>query len=317
MAKFSGTEVTGVPLWMITNPKTDSTYVYANDGKVHTISSSFAMGTALDTITTSAGNGACYYNNYIYFAKNTDIARFGPISNSPATTQAWWTSSPLSKTALTNTTYPAINGVTIPNHPMAYHQNRLYVGDVNASGIGCIHMINTKKGTYEGDTDDTTVPSAYNVLDFNYQWFPTCLEAFGNYLAIGVIEGSSTAVKQGNAKVLIWDTIATTTAPNIIAELPDPLITAMKYVNGILYVFSGSASGGMRISRYLGGEQFEELFYLDDQLPPFQGAVDYVINRVVWGNKTTTPAISGSVMALGSKVRNLQMGIHNILKSTA
>jgi len=34
------------------------------------------MGTALDTITTSTGNGAEYYNNYIYFAKNTDIARF-------------------------------------------------------------------------------------------------------------------------------------------------------------------------------------------------------------------------------------------------
>ena len=153
-------------------------------------------------------------------------------------TQAWWTSSPLSKTALANTTYPSINGVVIPNHPMAVHQNRLYVGDVNSSGIGIISMINTKKTTYEGDTDDTTVPSAYNVLDFNYQWFPTCLEPYGNYLAIGVIEGASTAVKQGNAKVLIWDTLATTTAPNIIAELPDPLITAMKYVNGVLYVFS-------------------------------------------------------------------------------
>jgi len=316
MAKFSGTEITGVPLWIITNPKTTSTYVYANDGKVHTIKSDITMDTALDAVTSSEGNGASYYNNYIYFAKNTDIARFGPLDGTAATDQDWWTSSPLSKTALTNTTYPQISGVEIPNHPMAYHQNRLYVGDV-AVGIGCIHMINTKKTTYEGDTDDTTVPSAYNVLDFNYQWFPTCLESYGNYLAIGVIEGASTSVKQGNAKVLIWDTIATTTAPNVIAELPDPLITAMKYVNGILYVFSGSASGGMRISRYLGGEQFEELFYLDDQYPPFQGAVDYVINRIVWGTRTTTPSATGSVFALGSKVRNLQMGIHNILKSTA
>ena len=317
MAKFSGTEITGVPLWTITNPKTTNTYVYASDGKVHTINSSLAMTTALTTVTTSSGNGGAYYNNYIYFAKNTDIARYGPLSNSPTMTQSWWVASPLSKTALANTTYPTINGVSIPNHPIAYHQNRLYVGDVNSSGIGIISMINTKKTTYEGDTDDTTVPSAYNVLDFNYQWFPTCIESYGNYLAIGVIEGGSTSVKQGNAKVLIWDTIATTTAPNIIAELPDQLITAMKYVNGILYVFSGSASGGMRISRYLGGESFEELFYLDDQYPPLQGAVDYQINRIVWGASTTTPAVSGSVFSLGSKVRNLQMGVQNILKSTA
>lgn len=317
MAKFSGTEVTGVPLWFINNAKTDTTYLYASDGKVHTISNTFAMGTALDTVTSSAGNGAAYYNNYIYLAKNTDIARFGPLSGTAAMDQDFWTSSPLSKTALANTTYPAINGVTIPNHPMCVQGNRLYVGDVNSSGIGIISMINTKKTTAEGDTDDTTVPSAYNVLDFNYQWFPTCIEPYGNYLAIGVIEGASILAKQGNAKVLIWDTLATTTAPNIIAELPDPLITAMRYVNGILYVFSGSASGGMRISRYLGGEQFEELFYLDDQLPPLAGAVDYLIQRIVWGGKTTTPAVSGSVFALGSKVRNLQMGVHNILKSTA
>lgn len=316
MAKFSGTEVTGVPLWFVTNAKTDTTYCYASDGKVHTITNALAMGTALTTITSSAGNGAAYYNNYIYFAKNTDVARYGPLDGTPAMTQAFWTST-LSETALTNTTYPTIQGVSIPNHPMCYHQNRLYFGDVNSSGIGILNMINTKKTTYEGDTDDTTVPSAYNVLDFNYQWFPTCIETFGNEIAIGVIEGTSTSIKQGNAKVLFWDTIATTTAPNRIVELPDPLVTAMKFVNGILYVFSGSGTGGMRISRYLGGQQFEELFYLDDQFPPLQGAVDYNINRIVWGASTTTPAVSASVMSLGSKVRQMGMGVHNILRTTS
>lgn len=316
MAKFSGTEVTGVPLWFITNPKTDTTYCYASDGKVHTITNALAMGTALTTVTSSNGNGAAYYSNYIYFAKNTDVARYGPLDGTPAMTQTFWTST-LSETALTNTSYPTVNGIAIPNHPMAYHQNRLYFGDVNSAGVGVLHMINTRKVTYEGDTDDNTVPSAYNVLDFNYQWFPTCVESFGNEIAIGVIEGNSNNIKQGNAKVLFWDTLATTTAPNRIVELPDPLITAMKFVNGILYCFSGSGSGGMRISRYLGGQQFEELFYLDDQFPPFQGAVDYNINRLVWGASTTTPAVSASVMSLGSKVRQMGMGVHNILKTTS
>jgi hypothetical protein len=244
------------------------------------------------------------------------VGRYGPLSNTPATTQDWWVGA-LSLTALANSTYPTIKGVSIPNHPMCVHQNRVYFGDVTSTGVGCLSMINTKKTTYEGDTNDTVVPSAYNVLDFNYNWWPTCVETFGNEIAIGVIEGVSTTIKQGNAKVLFWDTSPSTTAPNRIVDLPDPLITAMKFVNGVLYVFSGSASGGMRISRYLGGQSFEELFYLDDQYPPLQGAVDYNINRIVWGASTTDPAVSGSVMSLGSKVRAMGMGVHNILKSTA
>jgi hypothetical protein len=37
MAKFSGTEITGVPLWMISNPKNASIFIYCSDGKVHQV----------------------------------------------------------------------------------------------------------------------------------------------------------------------------------------------------------------------------------------------------------------------------------------
>src|SRR5574343_376407 len=38
MAKFSASAMTGVPVWMDTTNKDLLTYVYANDGKVHTVS---------------------------------------------------------------------------------------------------------------------------------------------------------------------------------------------------------------------------------------------------------------------------------------
>ena len=321
MVKFSGTEITGVPMHIIPNTKTGDSYVYANDGKVHTVASDLTMGTALNSgtaLTTASANGASYYNNYAYFAKNTDIARYGPLDGSATLVQNFWTST-LSLTALANKTYPEINGIKIPNHPMHVHtaNNRLYFGDVNSDGIGILSMIKTKKVTVEGDTNDTVIPSAYNVLDTYYNWYPTCINSLGNELAVGLIDGTNTTVKQANAKVIFWSTVASDTSYNRIAELPDPLVTAMKNVNGILYVFSGSAQGGMRISRYLGGQSFEEVYYAPDQYPPFQGAVDYVLNRITWGNKTSVPSVSGSVFALGSKSRALAMGIHNILKSTS
>jgi len=321
MAKFSGTEITGAPLWIETNNKDTNAHVYTYDGKVHTVSSGLTMGTALNSgnaLTTASGNGLAYYNNYLYGASNTDIWRYGPLNGTPALTQNFWTST-LALTALSNYTYPSIKGIKIPNHAMFVHpsNSRLYFCDMNSDNVGMISMIKTKKVTYEGDTNDTVVPSAYKVLDTYYGWLPTCLSNLGNEIAMGLIDGSSATVKQGNAKVVFWDLLASSTSYSRIAELPDPLITAMKTVNGQLYVFSGSASGGMRVSRYLGGQQFEEIYYADDQVPPFQGAVDYMINRIVFGCSTTTPATSASVMALGSRVRNLNMGVHNILKSTS
>jgi hypothetical protein len=320
MTKISGTEVDSAPVWMETTDKDTNTYVYTKGGKVHVVASNMTMGTALNSgnaLTTATGNGLAYYNNYLYGASNTDIWRYGPLNGSPTLAQTFWTG--LSLTALANTTYPSIKGITIPNHPMFVHpaNSRLYFGDVDSSNVGILSMIKTKKVTAEGDTNDTVVPSSYKVLDMYYGWWPTCICNFGTELAIGLIDGTSTTIKQRNAQVAFWSTVASDTSYNRIADIPDPLITAMKYINGQLYVFSGSAAGGMRISRYLGGNSFEEVFYADDQVPPLQGAVDYTINRIVFGASTSSPAVSASVMALGSKSRALQMGLHNILKTTS
>jgi hypothetical protein len=308
MAKFSATEITGVPLWIVPNPKTTNTYVYANDGKVHVVDSSLAMGTALNSgnaLTTASGNGAEYYDNYVYFATNTNITRYGPLNGSPSLDQTYWGTA-LSLSALTNTSYPSIRGVTMPNHPMLndIESGNLYIGDVIGTTTaninkGALHKIRTTKTTVEGDTNDTADPSTYNVIDFVWGYYPSCIEMYGSDIAVGLFEGTSTTVKQRNAKIAFWDKSSSQVTQYV--ELPDPLITAFRNVNGQLYVFSGNASGGCRVSRFAGGYSFQELYYDEDGLPPLAGAVDHLLNKVLWGNYVTDPESAAVVKALGSK----------------
>ena len=322
MAKFTSTSITGTPLWLDTTNKNTLLYTYDNSGKFYSTPSTLDSATALNggaALTNSSGNGMSYYNNYLYLAKDTDVARYGPLDGTPAVTEAFWTST-LSLTALNNTTYPSIRGEMIPNHPMFVHpvNNYLWFADVDDDNNGIVSIIHTKKSTYEGEVDETTVPSAYESLDTYPGWWPTCLGDFnGDTLAIGMIDGLNTTIKQRNAKIVLWDMRLSNTFFNRAIEVPDPLITAMKTINGALYVFSGSAEGGMRISAYTGGNTLTEIAYDAEQVPPLQGAVDSTYDRLIWGGHTSDLATSACVFALGSKIKSLNMGMHNILKSSS
>lgn len=316
MEKFSSTTITNTPLWLVTNPKDTNTYVYDSGGKVYSVDSDLAV-TALNSgtaLTSSSGNGSDYYDNYIYLAKNTDICRYGPLNGTASFTQTYWTGT-LSKTALTDTTYPTINGQEMPNHVMHRHtDDKIYVCDVLSSNKGAIHYVKTTKTTVEGDTDDG---SSHTALDFDYGYYPTSIETYETQLVVALIEGTATGSKQKPASLTFWDTTSAVFDKIIQIEFPDPLITAMKNINGALYVWSGNANGGVRLSRFYGGYSYEELFYFEDGYPPLQGAVDGEMNRVVWGGITTYPESSVGVFARGSRSAKLGTGIHNILKSTS
>lgn len=317
MEKISGTTITNAPLWLVPNPKDTNTYVYDAGGKVYSLATNLSV-TALNSgnaLTASSGNGTDYYDNYLYFAKNTDICRYGPLNGTPAFDEDYWTSAPLSKTALTNTTYPTVRGKTLPNHVMHRHtDNKIYFCDVTSANKGVLHYIKTSKTTVEGDTNDG---SSQVALDFGYGYYPTTIETYETQLAVALIEGVSTGVKQKPASLTFWDTTSTTFSKIIQIEFPDPLITAMKNINGALYVWSGNANGGVRLTRFYGGYAYEELFYFEEGYPPLQGAVDGEMNRIVWGGVTTYPESSVSVYARGSKNAKLGTGIHNILKTTS
>jgi hypothetical protein len=314
LAKFSASTVTGTPRWIVTNPKTENIYVYASDGKIHTVDSALTMGADVATLSTASGNGAAYYDNYAYFARNADVARYGPLNGSPSVTTTYWTST-LSLTAPSNTTYPSINGVAIPNHAMHRHtDNKLYFCDVHANNYGILNYIKTSRTSVEGDTNDS---SAYNALDFGYGEYPTCLETYNTFLAVGLIEGTGTTTLQKPAKVSFWDTTSASFQQITSVELPDPLITAMRNVNGILYVFTGNASGGFRVLQFKGGYSYKEIYYSEEGGPPFQGAVDHFLNRLIWGGYVTRPSSNAIVYANGSKQGNIPMGVHKIYASTS
>lgn len=319
MLTFSGVNVTGVPLKFLTNPKNTLIYAYLSDGKVLSYTNDLGTETVVGTPTSGAGNGAEYYDNYLYFATPTDISRYGPLNGSPSLTNTYWTST-LSKTALVNTTYPSINGVTMPNHVMHYHAptNNLYFADV-VNGKGTIHYISTTKTTVEGDTNNGSTYAKLTTTPWGY--LPTCMESFGSDLVIGCVQGTDSTTLQKNAVILFWDTVATSPTKTVSKELPDPLVTAMKNVNGTLYVWLGSATGGTRLIKFIGGYSWQEVGYWEESYPPLNGAVDHWLNRVVFGGNTVYPEASASVWAVGSKVaqiNNASAGgppINNILNT--
>lgn len=319
MEKFSGTDLTGIPLWIVTSPKGEVAYVYTSNGRVHVVTSSEAMGTALNSgnaLSSSSGNGAEYYDNKILFAKNTDIASYGPLDGSPALDEDYWTSA-LGKTALSNKTYPSINGVQMPNHAMlrSVDSAQLFICDV-VDNKGALHVIETLKTTVEGDTDDG---SAYNVVQFEYGYWPTCLAQRNNEIIVGLIEGSSTAVRQKPFALSIWSPTETAFTTLAQHEFPDPIVSAIVNANGNIYVFSGFASGGCRISLLLSNYTLQEVAFYEDIYPPLAGAAEHILSRVLFGSAITLGGVNyGVAFALGSKKRLFSgQGIHGVLKSTA
>lgn len=322
--KFSGTEITGFPTWIVTQPKTTNSFVYASDGKFHSFNSSIAMrstdeaSTSLPiSITGGAGNGAAYYNNFIFLAEATDLSMYGGMDQgaSIAKTENVWTGATLgSLTALTNTTYPSVRGTPIPNHPMHVHgDNACYFGDVK-DGQGIINKIKTKKTTFEGDTNDTSV---YNALDLPFGFFPTDIESWGTDLIICAIQTLDADINQGKAAIFLWDPTDTVSFYRGPIFLPDPLVTAMLNINGVVHIWSGNAQNGVRLSRYIGGDTTEEIAYLEEGVPPFAGAVDALGSRISFGGFTTYPVNSASVLSWGSKRADLPRGLNNIVKSTS
>ena len=275
-------------------------------------------GTHSITVTTT---WAEYYNNYIYLFTGTNVSRYGPLNNSPALTHGFWVTT-LSLTVLSNTTYPSLRGVIMPNHVAHAHgDNSLYFCDFGTAGTtiagqGSLHRINTKKVTDEGDTNGTTVPSAYNVLDLPFGFYPTAIETYGTSLMILGIYTVDTTVNQGGAAFILWDPTDTTSFYLGPVYLPDPLATALLNVGGIMHIWSGNSVNGVRLSKYLGGTLTKDIMYQEEGMPPLAGAVDALGNRIVWGGFSTNPAAGGIVYAHGSKDARLPMGLHNVVKTS-
>lgn len=321
-AKFSSTSVTAAPKWLTTTPKTSLVYTLLDNGRFISYNSSFASETLIATASGCTGNGMVYYNNYIYVFRGTNVDRYGPLDGTPAYSTSVWTGATLgSLTALTDTTYPTMrDSVTLPNHVAHVHSDgSLYFADF-VNGQGIIHRINTKKGTYEGDTNGTTVASAYNVLDLPFGYMPTAIASLGTDLVIAATQTSNSTLKQGDCCLFFWDCVSSSFYAQV--PVPDTYVTALKNANGYLYIFSGNAANnGYRLSYYAGGYTIKTIYFSNEGYSPLQGAVTAFCDKLFWGSikmvqTTSNPEYYGVVMSAQSKDPNLPLGIQVPVKTT-
>ena len=317
--KFSGANVDGNPIAIITNPKDTKVYAVLDNGDIISYTSALGSETLVGTVAGANAEGACYYNNYIYIfgtgADKDDVSRYGPLDGSPSLADNVWKGATLgSQTALGDTAYPSIRGSgNLPNHwGFAHQDNRLYFCDYK-DGTGYIHFIKTKKTTDEGDTNDG---STYNALDLPFGFMPVCITNWGTDLVIGAIQTSNSTLSQGKAALFFWD--CSSSSFYRIVYLPEPVVSALLNNNGIVYIWAGrfSTDGGYSVRKYIGGDTIsrdEDSLIFGEGHPPLQGAVDGLGSRIVWGSWITTPEPAACVWRCDSSL----LFAHNIARATA
>ena len=316
---FTSAALTGYVNWLMTCPQNENLYAYASSGRLLGYDTSFAE-TNIGTPTSGAGNGAAYYNNYFYLATPTDIARYGPLDNTPVIANNFWGTT-LGFAILGNPAFPVMRGITYPNHPMHVHvDNKLYIGDFETAttstseGRGKIHWIRTNSGANEGSDDNG---SAQNAFFLPPSYAPIAIASWGNDLAILAIPmhtaGVGTATLQGKAALFLWDAINAPSLPYRMIPLVDALATALLNHNGDLYIWSGSLNNGARLSKYLGGYRVQQIAFFEEGYSPPAGCVDGFGSRIAWGGATTWPEDSMSVYAYGYKNGNIPPALHNIV----
>lgn len=320
---FSGANVTAVPKWFTTNPKDAKIYALLDNGRFVSYDSAFSNETLIATASSCSGNGLCYYNNYIYVFTGTTVDRYGPLNGTPAYTTGVWTGATLGTlTALTDTTYPTVrDSVVLPNHVACVHgDGSLYFLDY-VNGQGLVHRINTKKVTYEGDTNGTTVPSAYNVLDLPFGYMPTAICSYGTDLVISAIQTSDSVLKQGDSALFVWD--AASSSFRVQIPVSDPVITGLKNSNGTLYIFCGGlVNNGYRLAYYAGGESVKTIYFSSEGHSPLQGAIDALGDKIYWGTikmvqTASSPEYYAVVMSAGSKDPSVPLKIQCPVKTAA
>lgn len=320
----STTAFADVPLWITTDPKKNfQYYIYDRAGSVYSVAGFDGALTGLGDLNdggNSYGNGAAYYDNYIYFSRSTTVARYGPLNGTPSFTDDYWAGS-LGKTPLTDNDigffdYPYEVFETEPysNHLLHRHSDgRLYILDT-VDNKGTIHYIQTTKTTVEGDTDDG---STYNAVQVGYGLRPTAIESYGSDLVIAFVEGNDLGTTE-RAKIAFWDTTSSKVNRITWVEYPDGIVTALKNVNGVLYAFSGTAlGGGFRITQYVGGQTFKDVYFSENGSPPRQGAVDGDGNRLLFGSYSNTPEYRGSIYSLNLIKSGLSTGVFNVMATSS
>lgn len=203
--KKSGSVVTDLIKWFVS----DGTYAFAygSSGNLYSVSLTDYSFTLIRAVSSSHGNGLTIFNDYLYYTRDATLGRYGPLSGAPAFSDSFQTTG-----METDTEW----------HPITVFQNFIAVGN----------------GQYVETYDGATWTGATHALTLAKGYRARCLEVWGQYLAIGVQRGATTATYP-NGRVYLWDGISTTY--NDIVTLSGS-VNAMVNDNGQLMMSVGNQS---------------------------------------------------------------------------
>ena len=311
MEHFTGATLTGIPIWITEASTVEKAYMLTDNGDIEVLVNSGGVIARSSQVASIGDASDCmaYYKDYLYITRTGDVARYGPLSSSPSVFSSYWVSG-LVQTAMASVTMPSINGVSLPSHIIAnsVSDDALYIADYQ-SNVSYVHRISL-------DDSDGDFNSEFKALAVRRDLRVTCMANWGENLVLGCINGTSDEVRQQPAKLLIWDKESDDPTDITPDSFSDPLITAVKNVNGQIYVASGYPGYGCRIWRLLSVRNLELVASMPDSPPPLPGAMTGLVNRLVFGGYKTNPESAGTVFAFGSK-EGLPLGLHTILKVPA
>jgi len=267
-AKVSGTTVTDLIKWIVSGtPHDTNKYFYSEGGKIYRETSG-GTWSSLQTTANSNGQGLEVSNDYLYYTQNTQIGRYGPLSNSPAFDDDW-------QTGLNDTS-------TTKFAPIKSFKEGFVVGHGNYVGW------------WDGatwDADALVLPAGLNVRS---------LEIIDEFVVIGTWRGTSITANE-EAYLFFWDGVSSTF--NYFISLPEGACNAL--VNSKNRLFSILGSSGNLYLNYRPTQKVQQIpkMTIDKYLEILPGAITNWQNRVhigVSGNTDSTSVIQG-VYEWGSK----------------
>jgi hypothetical protein len=208
--------------------------------------------------------------------------------------------------------YPASRAVDYPNHVLFPHNDGyLYVADYDGAN-GRIHALIT-------DYDGANGSGEYNVLTLPPSMMPMAICSFGTDLSIVASPTAPYAVGSipigQNAKMFLWDTVRGNKFYRAV-DIGEPLATAIVNRNGELFVTAGNIDVGFKLLRYVGGDSFEQVAYVNESSPPPAGAIDVRGNMVAFGGFATYPSADAGVWAYGYRDQRLGNALNHIARAS-
>lgn len=184
---------------------------------------------------TGNGKGCGVFNDYFYYARDTNLGRYGLLSGTPSAADTWQTL----------TTVPSMNGFA-GLHPMCNFMNMICIG--NARYLA---------------TYDSAATWTADKLTFPPDTLVTSLAVWGDRIAIG------TADKIGKGFVYLWDGVSSTY--NSFFEVPTGGVHCLLVNAGVLYIWAGvelslyAFSGGSPFDVYnmpkVGAQKYAEIYH--------------------------------------------------------